>query len=232
MFLYYALCFIVRMMSYNGTHALVWQISHYTHSHIQLNEYRDRVVLPSATIRFGRYIGTCIKVLDMTGLNLSTLNQIKLLTLLSTIDDLNYPEKTDIYYIVNVPYIFLACWKVVKPLLKERTRKKIQVLHGSGKDELLQIMDYESLPHFCKEQSSGSSKYFPLSLIGSTEDCFSADHPFHQGLYDYVEHQQSLFWKSRVPIKEESFQDDIPEPDPDSTEIALTTESELQKNGE
>ncbi|MCL7050261.1 hypothetical protein MKW94_018984, partial [Papaver nudicaule] len=87
-------------------------VHYYVQSHIQINEYRDRVVL--------------VKVLDMTGLNLSALSQIKLLTVISTIDDLNYPEKTDTYYIVNVPYIFSACWKVVEPLLQERTRKKIQ----------------------------------------------------------------------------------------------------------
>lgn len=34
------------------------------------------------------------------------------MTIISTIDDLNYPEKTDTYYIVNAPYIFAACWKV------------------------------------------------------------------------------------------------------------------------
>jgi len=37
---------------------------------------------------------------------------LQLLTIISTIDDLNYPEKTNTYYIVNVPYIFTACWKV------------------------------------------------------------------------------------------------------------------------
>lgn len=37
---------------------------------------------------------------------------MQLLTVISTIDDLNYPEKTDTYYIVNAPYIFSACWKV------------------------------------------------------------------------------------------------------------------------
>ena len=29
--------------------------------------------------------------------------------------------------------------QVVKPLLQERTRKKIQVLSGSGRDELLKV---------------------------------------------------------------------------------------------
>ncbi|KAH1068883.1 hypothetical protein GYH30_006454 [Glycine max] len=62
---------------------------------------------------------------------------ILFLTAISTIDDLNYSEKIDTYYIVNVPYVFLMCWKVVKPLLQERTRRKIQVLQGCGKEELL-----------------------------------------------------------------------------------------------
>ncbi|RZB99995.1 hypothetical protein D0Y65_022400 [Glycine soja] len=61
----------------------------------------------------------------MTGLKFSALNQLRLLTALSTIDDLNYLEKTDTYYIV------------VKPLLQERTRRNIQVLQGCGKEELL-----------------------------------------------------------------------------------------------
>ncbi|KAH1256820.1 Phosphatidylinositol/phosphatidylcholine transfer protein SFH12 [Glycine max] len=81
------------------------------------------------------------------------------LTAISTIDDLNYSEKIDTYYIVNVPYVFLMCWKVVKPLLQERTRRKIQVLQGCGKEELLKVMDYASLPHFCRKEDSKSSKH-------------------------------------------------------------------------
>lgn len=42
----------------------------------------------------------------------STLWLLQILTVISTIDDLNYPEKTDTYFIVNAPYIFSACWKV------------------------------------------------------------------------------------------------------------------------
>ncbi|KAK8468855.1 hypothetical protein PHAVU_006G137200 [Phaseolus vulgaris] len=74
-------------------------VHYYVQSHIQINEYRDRVILPSASKKHGQPITTCVKVLDMTGLKLSVLNQIK----------------------------------VVKPLLQERTRRKVP-----------------SLPHFCR----------------------------------------------------------------------------------
>ncbi|GFP85490.1 hypothetical protein PHJA_000692700 [Phtheirospermum japonicum] len=72
-------------------------IHSYVQSHIQMNEYRDRVILTSATTKFDRYVGTCIMILDMIGLNISALNQIKLLSVISTIDDLNYPEKMETY---------------------------------------------------------------------------------------------------------------------------------------
>ncbi|KAL2945035.1 Phosphatidylinositol/phosphatidylcholine transfer protein SFH2 [Bienertia sinuspersici] len=219
-------------------------VNYYVQSHIQMNEYRDRVVMPLASQKCGRLVNTCIKVLDMTGLKISALNQIKLLTVITTIDDLNYPEKTDTYYIVNVPYIFSACWKVwllpysfypakggpflmlcrqvVRPLLQERTRKKIQVLQGCGKDELLKIMDYASLPHFCKREGSGSSRH---SRNGTMDNCFSLDHPFHQELYSYVKQQAA----PAPPLKQGSFHVVFPEPDPDDAKIAKTIESEFHR---
>jgi hypothetical protein len=54
-------------------------VHYYVQSHIQMNEYRDRVVLPSASKKQGRPICTCLKILDMSGLKLSALSQIKVL---------------------------------------------------------------------------------------------------------------------------------------------------------
>ncbi|WOL19194.1 hypothetical protein Cni_G27991 [Canna indica] len=202
-------------------------VNYYVQSHIQVNEYRDRVILPAATKKNGQHVDTCIKVLDMTGLKLSALSQIKLLTTISTVDDLNYPEKTGTYYIVNAPYIFSACWKVVKPLLQERTRRKVQVLQGCGRDELLKIMDCTSLPHFCKREGSGSSRH----SSSRTDDCFSFDHPFHQELYSYIK-QQAASRDCDPPLKQGSFHVDVPEPDPEDIKIVQTIESEMHKIGD
>lgn len=204
-------------------------VHYYVQSHIQINEFRDRVVLPEACKKFGKKVVTCLKVLDMTGLKLSALSQIKLLTMISTVDDLNYPEKTETYYIVNAPYIFSACWKAVKPLLQERTRKKVRVLSGNGREELLQIMDYDSLPHFCKRDGSGSgSARYDLS---DNRNCFSLDHPFHQELYNYIK-QQALEVNPVGPIKHGSFHVDTPEPGEEETLIVKTIESEMHKFGD
>ncbi|KAJ0988211.1 hypothetical protein J5N97_006567 [Dioscorea zingiberensis] len=198
-------------------------VNYYVQSHIQINEYRDRVILPATSRQHGRHISNCFKILDMTGLKLSALCQTKLLTLISTVDDLNYPEKTVTYYIVNAPYVFSACWKAVRPLLHERTRKKVQVLQGCGRDELLKIMDYASLPHFCRRESSGTSRQ--LSRIS---DCFSFDHPFHQQLYSYVK-QQSQRQDFKLPKRQGSYQFNLPKSDSDGAIIVETIQSELLK---
>ncbi|KAK9068934.1 hypothetical protein SSX86_013050 [Deinandra increscens subsp. villosa] len=214
-------------------------VHYYVQSHIQINEYRDRVILPEATKRSGRYIGKCVKVLDMSGLKLSALNQIKLLTTISTVDDLNYPEKSITYYIVNVPYIFSACWKVVKPLLQERTKLKVRVLQGGGRDELLKIMDYSSLPHFCRRDGSGSvSRSWSWSGSGSgsgsvssgcsDDDCYSLDHPFHQELYSYMK-QQSGNLEPIAPSKQGSMHVEVPLGCPEDADFHRTLESELRK---
>ncbi|KAL0399102.1 UNVERIFIED_CONTAM: hypothetical protein Sradi_2253500 [Sesamum radiatum] len=142
------------------------EIHYYVQSHIQMNEYRDRVIL--------------------------------LLSAISTIDDLNYPEKTETYYIVNAPYVFTACWK---------------------------IMDYESLPHFCRREGSGSFRH---SGNGTFSDCFSLDHPFHQQLYNYVKEQAALM-DSAALVEHGSVHVDVPEPDPEDIKIAETIESEFQR---
>ncbi|XP_020225097.1 phosphatidylinositol/phosphatidylcholine transfer protein SFH9 isoform X4 [Cajanus cajan] len=166
---------------------------YYIQSHIQMNEYRDRVIL--------------------------------LLTAISTVDDLNYPEKTDAYYIVNVPYVFSACWKVVKPLLQERTRRKVHVLKGCGMEELLKVMDYASLPHFCRKEDSRVPRHL---VAEKTENCFSVNHVFHRQLYNYI-NQQAILMESTSPIRQDSFHVDLPEPDPDDAKIAKTIENEFHK---
>ncbi|OAY28520.2 hypothetical protein MANES_15G069701v8 [Manihot esculenta] len=160
------------------------------------------------------------------GVGLSTFDKASLLTDISTIDDLNYPKKTQTYYIVNAPYVFSACWKVVKPLLRERTRRKIQVLQGCGRDELLKIMDYTSLPHFFRKEGSVSCHH-----IGNvtTDNCFSLDHDFHRLVYNYIQQQAALL-EAVSPIKQGSVMG-IPVPDPEDANVAKTIKSRFQKFG-
>lgn len=87
-------------------------------------------------------------------------------------------------------------------------------------------MDYASLPHFCKREGSGSSRY-----SSGSDDCFSLDHPFHQQLYSYSK-QQAQSRNFVAPLKQGSFHVDVPEPDPEGIKIVKTIESELHKIGD
>lgn len=91
----------------------------------------------------------------------------------------------------------------------------------------MQIMDYESLPHFCRREGSGSGRHI---TNGTVDNCFSLDHSFHQDLYDYVK-QQALVKGSSAPIRHGSVHVKFPEPDTEGNKIFDTLETEFQKLG-
>lgn len=91
-----------------------------------------------------------------------------------------------------------------------------------------QIMDYGSLPHFCRREGSGSSRH---SRNGTDDNCFSLDNVFHQQLYDFVK-QRAALKNCIAPIKQGSFHVDFPEPGPEDTKIAETIQSEFQRLGD
>eukprot|EP00897_Mesotaenium_endlicherianum_P006252 jgi/Mesen1/5655/ME000286S04870 len=161
------------------------KLEEYVHSHIQHNEYRDRVLLPKLSKELGRSVTTCIKVMDMTGLKLSSLARMKMQHAVASVDDLNYPEKAEVYYIVNSPSIFSTCWRAISPMLQERTRRKVQVLRGNGRDELLQVMGEDSIPSFIGH-SPQNGKATPH---GTVDSCDLA-HPYHVVMQKYIEEQR------------------------------------------
>eukprot|EP00850_Spirogloea_muscicola_P009693 SM000055S18227 [mRNA] locus=s55:171705:175288:- [translate_table: standard] len=200
-------------------------LEEYVLSHIQNNEYRDRVLLPEASKRAGRPITTCVKLLDMTGLKLSALSRMKVSTAISNIDDLNYPEKATHYYIVNSPYVFTTCWKAVKPLLQDRTRKKVVVLPGAGKDELLQVMEPECLPHFVSlapKEGFGSSRNL-AALEDPALDCCTASHAYHREMQRYI-HEQAEQAVSAGYVRTQSLpRVEIPvDPEKEGAELEVT----------
>jgi hypothetical protein len=83
----------------------------------------------------------------------------------------------------------------------------------------LQVMDYATLPHFCKKEGSGSS-----SDLFDGVDCYSCDHPFHQQVYNYMK-QQAV--KLDVVVKQDSLHVAVPAPELEEVKIVKTIESEL-----
>lgn len=59
----------------------------------------------------------------------------------ATISQNYYPEQLGLTMIVNAPWTFSAVWSVIKGWLDENTRKKIQIVSGNPKQELIKYMD-------------------------------------------------------------------------------------------
>jgi hypothetical protein len=53
-----------------------------------------------------------LKGIDHRNVLIDSFYTLQMLSTITAVDDLNYPEITETYYIVNAPYVFSACWKV------------------------------------------------------------------------------------------------------------------------
>lgn len=51
-------------------------------------------------------------------------------------------------FIINSGIFFSAAWVIVKPWIDPVTQKKITIINGSGKKELLQDIHPDSLPNY------------------------------------------------------------------------------------
>ncbi|XP_052269922.1 SEC14-like protein 2 isoform X1 [Dreissena polymorpha] len=57
-----------------------------------------------------------------------------------------YPEVLKRVFVINSPKFFPLIWSVVRPFLHENTAKKVLVLSGNYKEELLKEIDADQLP--------------------------------------------------------------------------------------
>ncbi|KAL7161963.1 hypothetical protein ACSBR2_042442 [Camellia fascicularis] len=58
-----------------------------------------------------------------------------------------YPERLGKLFIIHVPYIFMAVWKVVHPFIDDNTKKKIMFVENKKlKSTLLQDIDESQIP--------------------------------------------------------------------------------------
>lgn len=64
-------------------------------------------------------------------------------------------------YIINSGMLFSIVWSFVKHIIDPVTASKIKIISGSGKSELLKIVDKENLPKFLGGEASDDIKGNP-----------------------------------------------------------------------
>lgn len=99
----------------------------------------------------GRRIEKSVTIMDLKGVSLMSLffGKVKTFTKIATrIAQDYYPEILGKMYILNAGFLFRGIWGVVSVWIDKKTQKKINIISGSGKKELLADIDAENLPEF------------------------------------------------------------------------------------
>jgi len=128
----------------------VINLEDYTKYHILHWEFVHRVLFPIASARAGRRINQLVTLVDVEGLNTSILSTtaIEFLRRIAKIDQEMYPESSHRLYIVNVPWLFKAVWKIIRPWLNARGRDKVHIIRGDPKECLTKAIDDKQLLDF------------------------------------------------------------------------------------
>lgn len=103
--------------------------------------------LPACSRKAGHLLETCCTIMDLKGVTLTRVPQVySYVRQASAISQNYYPERLGKLYLINAPWGFSTVWSVVKGWLDPVTVKKINILGGSYKSELLKQIDEENLP--------------------------------------------------------------------------------------
>ncbi|VUC25417.1 unnamed protein product [Clonostachys rosea] len=103
--------------------------------------------LTACSRKAGHLLETCCTIMDLKGVSLTKVPQVY--TYVSQASGLSqnyYPERLGKLYLINAPWGFSTVWSVVKGWLDPVTVKKISILGGGYKDELLKQVPPENLP--------------------------------------------------------------------------------------
>ncbi|XP_055972515.1 SEC14-like protein 4 [Sorex fumeus] len=98
--------------------------------------------------RLGRKIETMVMVFDMEGLSLRHLWKpaVEVYQQFFAMLEANYPETVKKLFVVRAPALFPVAFNLVKSFMSEETRKKIMILGGNWKQELVKFISPDQLP--------------------------------------------------------------------------------------
>jgi len=136
--------------------------------HIQEYERALKYIFPACSKVAHRHIDQTLTILDLKGVGLRHLtgDVKRILSLITRVDQDNYPETLGKTIIINSPSVFKMIWGIVKPMLDVRTQKKIEVAPSDFLPVVLKYADAECIPEYL----GGKSKASLLDDIGPWND--------------------------------------------------------------
>ena len=107
------------------------------------------MIFPECSKIANKRIDRSVSIIDLKGVSLFKIFTGKFKKFLKIgigITQDYYPEIMGKMYIINAGYIFAGIWAVVSLWIDPVSKKKISIIKGSGKTELLEIIDADKLP--------------------------------------------------------------------------------------
>lgn len=110
-------------------------------------EYCAASRFPACSRVTNNLVETCCTIMDMKGVSITKAGGVyTYINQASVISQNYYPERLGKLYIINAPWGFSTVWSVIKGWLDPVTVKKIHILGGSYKKDLLAQIPAENLP--------------------------------------------------------------------------------------
>ena len=143
--------------------------------HVQEYERALKYIFPACSEVAGEHVSQTLAIMDLKGLGLRHLSgDVKrILSVLTRIDQDNYPETLGKTLIINAPKVFRAIWSMVKPMLDPRTQAKIEVCPSDFLPVLKEWVEVENIPSYLGGTSRGSL----IDDVGPWREDTSASHP-------------------------------------------------------
>jgi len=106
---------------------------------------------------------TGIFLIDVAGWELGYIKHLDKIKVLVDVVQNQYPERLERALLVNVPFIFLAAWKIISPLLDPVTREKVYFISAA---ELETTLARFMTPEITPKQYGGGGLYEHSDLPG------------------------------------------------------------------
>lgn len=154
-----------------GMEAAGISLEDFVYYHCRAMEYMVNCKYVEATEKCGHPVDSHCVILDLAGLRMNMLNQntIKVFKSMSGIYQDHYPELMSRMFLVNIPLMFAAVWRVLQMFVDDRVKAKIRFLRKADFHILHEFVDRDSLPESlggkAKEKLlSDKQGYLPPSL--------------------------------------------------------------------
>ena len=147
----------------------------------QVFEYEKTLLrrFPACSRAHARFVDQTCVVLNVDGVSTRQFGgEIRtILARISSVSQDYYPEMLGKMFIINAPFAFRAIWAIVRPMLNERTKAKIEVLGADCTEKLIAAIPSANLPEIFGGDDMVSAEKLPWEWLASDVGPWAVEAP-------------------------------------------------------